>query len=128
MRKLVVSVQNGLLAESISRILEESGEFQIYRSVVGSQNSLSMDCITYGAEIVLMEVAHGLGLSLQIRLDETKQIKGANPGCKVVLLCDENTAPDLAWEVVLAKKDGLVDGFFYSSITGSYLVASLASL
>ena len=128
MRKMVVSVQDGLLAESISRMLEESGEFQIYRSVVGNQNSLIMDCITYGAEIVLMEVAHGLGLSLQIRLSETKQIKDANPGCKVVLLCDENTAPDLAWEVVLAKKDGLIDGFFYSSVTGSYLVASLASL
>ena len=75
-----------------------------------------------------MEVAHGLGLSLQSRLEETKQIKNANPRCKVVLLCDENTAPDLAWEVVLAKKDGLVDGFFYSSVTGSYLVAALASL
>ena len=117
-----------LLAESISRMLKESGEFQIYRSVVGNQSSLAMDCITYGAEVVLMEVAHGLGLSLQIRLDETKQIKSTNPGCKVVLLCDENTSPDLAWEVVLAKKDGLVDGFFYSSVTGSYLVAALASM
>ena len=44
MRKIVVSVQNGLLAESISRMLEESSEFLIYRSVVGSQNSLAVDC------------------------------------------------------------------------------------
>ena len=128
MRKIVVSVQNGLLAESITRMLEESSEFLIYRSVVRSGNSLPVDCAMYGAEIVLMEVSLGRGLSLQSRLEETRQIKQAIPGCKVVMLCDENTAPDLAWEVVLAKKDGFIDGFFYSSITGSYLVASLASL
>ena len=128
MRKIVVSVQNGLLAESITRMLEESSEFLIYRSVVGSRNSLAVDCTMYGAEIVLMEVSLCRGLSLQSRLEETKQIKHANPACKVVLLCDENTSPDLAREVALSKKNGLVDGFFYSSVTGTYLVAALASL
>ena len=128
MKRIVVSMQNGLLAESIMRILEESNEFLIYRSVIGSRNSLAADCAMYGAEIVLMEASLGLGSSLQSRLAETKQIKTANPVCKVVVLCDENTAPDLAREVVLAKKDGLVDGFLYSSVTGSYLVAALASL
>ena len=128
MRKIVVSVQNGLLAESITRMLEESGEFLIYRSVVGSRNSLAVDCAMYGAEIVLMEVSLGRGLSLQSRLEETRQIKSTNPDCKIVLLCDENTSPDLAREVALVKKNGLVDGFFYSSVTGAYLVAALASL
>ena len=128
MRKIVVSVQNGLLAESISRMLEESSEFLIYRSVAGSRNSLAIDCAMYEAEIILMEVSPGRGLSLQTRLEETKQIKGTNPGCKVVLLCDENTSPELAREVALAKKDGCVDAFFYSSVTGSYLVAALAAL
>lgn len=128
MRKIVVSMQNGLLAESISRMLEESSEFLIYRSVVGRRNSLVMDCVMYGAEIVLMEVSPGHGLSLQTRLEETKQIKSANPGCKIVLLCDENTSPDLARGVALAKKDGHVDAFFYSSVTGSYMVTALAAL
>ena len=128
MRKIVVSVQNGLLAESITRMLEESSEFLIYRSVVGSRNSLAVDCAMYGAEIVLMEVSPGRGLSLQARMEEIRQIKSANTGCKVALLCDENTSPDLAREVALAKKDGRVDAFFYSSVTGSYLVAALAAL
>jgi DNA-binding NarL/FixJ family response regulator len=95
---------------------------------VGGQNNLAVDCAMYEAEIVLMEVSLGRGLSLQSRLEETKQIRRTNSGCKIVLLCDENTAPDLAREVALSKKDGLVDGFFYSSVTGAYLVAALASL
>ena len=112
MRKIVVSVQNGLLAESISRMLEESREFSIYRSAVGSRSTLAKDCVMYGAEIVLMEVSPGRGLSLQARMEEIRQIKSANTGCKVAL----------------AKKDGRVDAFFYSSVTGSYLVAALAAL
>lgn len=128
MRKIIVSVQNGLLAESISRMLEESGEFLLYRSVVGGCNSLHLDCTMYSAEIVLMEVSLGRGLSLQTRLEEAKQIRSTNPDCKIMLLCDENTAPGLAREVAMAKKDGCVDGFFYSSVTGSYLVATLAAL
>ncbi len=128
MRKIIVSVQNGLLAESISRLLEESGEFLLYRSVAGSRNSLIMDCTMYDAEIVLMEVSLGNGLSLPARLEEAKQIRTSNPECKIILLCDENTAPDLAREVAMAKKDGCIDGFFYSSVTGRYLVAALAAL
>ena len=128
MRKIVVSVQNGLLAETISRMLEESGEFRIYRSAIGGRSSLAADCTTHAAETVLMEVSFGSGMTLRDRLEETRQIKAADPNCKVALLCDENTAPDLAREVALAKKDGCVDTFFHTSVTGSYLVAALAAL
>jgi len=128
MRKIVVSVQNGLLAEFITRILEESFEFSIYRSVAGSRNSLAADCAMHEAEIVLMEVSPSPDMSLPIRLAETEQIKSANPACRIVLLCDENTSPALAREVVLARKDGRIDAFLYSSVTGSYLVATLAAL
>lgn len=50
------------------------------------------------------------------------------PPCKLVMLCDENSAPDIAREVANAKKDGLIDAFFYSSVTEKYLTAALASL
>ena len=44
------------------------------------------------------------------------------------MLCDENSAPEIAREVANAKKDGLIDAFFYSSVTEKYLTAVLASL
>jgi hypothetical protein len=50
------------------------------------------------------------------------------PNCKIVLLCDENSAPDIAREVMIAKKDGLIDAFFYSSVTAKYLIAALSAL
>jgi hypothetical protein len=50
------------------------------------------------------------------------------PNCKAVLLCDENTSPQIAKELIEAKKEGKIDAFYYSSITGKYLIAALYAL
>lgn len=128
MKRIVISVHNGLLAESISRIMGESGEFWIYRSVAGNRNNLMADCAIHRADILLAEVSFLKGLGLKDRLEEARQIRKAQPDCKIALLCDENTVPELAREVAQAKKNGQIDAFFYSSVTGSYLVAALAAL
>jgi hypothetical protein len=75
-----------------------------------------------------MEVSYAPGSSIETRLAEGKQLRQLVPGCKTVLLCDENVSPDIAKEVVAAKKSGLIDAFYYSSITGKYLVAALYAL
>ena len=62
------------------------------------------------------------------RLNEGKQIRQLVPGCKIVLLCDENVSPDIAADVVAAKREGRIDAFYYSSVTGKYLVAALYAL
>jgi hypothetical protein len=50
------------------------------------------------------------------------------PNCRAVLLCDENTSPQIAKELIEAKKEGKIDAFYYSSITGKYLIAALYAL
>ena len=39
-----------------------------------------------------------------------------------------NVSPEIAKEVVAAKKSGQIDAFYDSSITGKYLVAALYAL
>ena len=51
-----------------------------------------------------------------------------NPDCKVVLLCDENSSPELAERVKTARYKGLIDTFFYVSVSLSYLKDVLESL
>ena len=75
-----------------------------------------------------MEVTQAVHTTLEARLNEGKQIRQLVPGCKIVLLCDENVSPEIANEVVAAKKSGQIDAFYYSSITGKYLVAALYAL
>ena len=130
MRKIVVSIQNCLLAEAISQMMLESGEFQPVRvAAAGTRKSdLAYQCRALEAELLIAEVAYTAGTTIDARLTEAKEIREVLPNCKIVLLCDENSAPELAREVMLAKRDGRIDGFFYSSVTAKYLLAALLSL
>ena len=128
MRKIVVSIQNGLLAEALTQLLSASGEFEPYRTAVDKNKRAVAACVACNADLVLMEVTHTAHTALEARLHEGEQIRQLVPGCKIVLLCDENVSPEIAKEVVAAKKSGQINAFYYSSITGKYLVAALYAL
>jgi len=129
MKRIVVSIQNGLLAEAITTMLRDSGEFEPFRVPVGNKKSdIGENCEMFSAEILIAEVSYAAGTTVDVRLKEAKEIRERVPACKIVLLCDENSAPDIAREVTLAKKDRLIDSFFYSSVTAKYLLAALISL
>ena len=126
MVKILVSMQNGLLAEAMTAMLRQSGEFEPFLIPVGNKNSnIASECAMLDIQMALLEVSYANGTTLETRLSEVKQIRSAMPACKIVLLCDENSAPNIARNVMLAKKDGLIDGFFYSSVTARYLLAAL---
>ena len=128
MRKIVVGIQNGLLGEAVTSLLQLSGEFEPYRAAVDNNKRTVSACVACHADLVLMEVTHTAHANLEGRLLEGEQIRQLVPGCKIVLLCDENVSPDIAREVVAAKKSGRIDAFYYSSVTGKYLVAALYAL
>lgn len=129
MEKIVLSIQNGLLSEAIFQMLTESGEFEPFRSVSGGKkNDVATSCVMMDADILLSEVSYASGTTLKVRLQEAKEVRERLPKCKIVFLCDENATPDIAREIMLAKKDGKINAFFYSSVTAKYLLAALASL
>ena len=128
MRKIAINVHNGLLAECIHRVLTESGEFQSYQIPPEKRSGLVTECKQFGAEILLLEATTFLPRTPMTRLDDVRRFRKENPECKIALLCDENVVPDVAREAVAAKKDGVIDVFFYTSVASSYLVAALAAL
>ena len=129
MKKIVVSIGNGLLAEAITQMLTDSGEFQPFLlPVVTKKNDIVDQCEMLSAETLIAEVSYANGTTIGARIAEVKELRKKLPNCKIVLLCDENSAPDIAREVMNAKKDGLIDTFFYSSVTTKYLLAALYSL
>ena len=127
-RKIVLSIQNGLLGEALTSLLQLSGEFEPYRAAVDKNKRTVSACVASNADLVLMEVTHTAYANLEGRLLEGEQIRQVVPGCKIVVLCDEYVSPDIAREVVAAKKSGRIDAFYYSSVTGKYLVAALYAL
>ncbi|MDO5124685.1 MAG: hypothetical protein Q4D44_08500 [Eubacteriales bacterium] len=129
MKNIVVCIGNGLICEAIIKMLKISGEFKPFRLLIQKKSNIANDCEALSADILLIDVSYAFGTTIETRLNEAKQVREKASSCKIVMLCDENSAPEIAREVANAKKDGLIDAFFYSSsVTEKYLTAVLASL
>ena len=119
MKTVLTGICNGLMAESIRHILEESGEFRVFSIREGVDSP---------EDIILLEVAYNPGFTMDERMAAVKSIRSRNPNARILLLCDENSTPELARKVALAKRDGEIDDFIYSSVSESYLTAMLESI
>ena len=128
MRKIAIHVHNGLLAECIHRVLNESGKFQSYRIPMEKRIELVTVCRQFGAEILLLEATTLFSKAPMTRMDDIRRFRKENPACKIALLCDENTVPNIAREAAAAKEDGVIDVFLYTSVASSDLAAVLAAL
>ena len=128
MKNIVVCIGNGLLSEAIIRMLKNSGEFKPFRVLIQKNSNIANDCEALSADILLLDVSYASGTTMETRLKEVKQVREKIPPCKLVMLCDENSAPDIAREVANAKKDGLVYAFRFTSATESYLAAVVDSI
>ena len=80
------------------------------------------------ADVLLMEAGCLEAYTLERRLKLIECVRRALPGCKFVLLCDENSDPELARLVMIARQDRLIDAFLYASVTPAYLTAALDAL
>ena len=127
MKRIVLSICNSLMALSISHSLKKTGDFQI-SSLHSGCRGIAEECAEVSADILLMEAAFNAGATLVDCLREVRNLRETCPKCKVILLCDENSAPEVARKVVQAKKDGLIDDFVYSSVSESYLTAMLYAI
>lgn len=127
MKKVVLNICNSLMAMSITRCLARTGDFQVC-SLLPSCIEIAKECADVSADVLLMEATFNIGTTLDDCLQEAKSLRAICPECRVILLCDENSAPEVARRVALAKKDGLIDDFVYSSVSESYLTAMLYAL
>lgn len=111
MKTVVIAFQNRLMAQSVAHTLNAAGCFHVHMVDFDSINL----CQSISADVLLLE-ATGQAFKPRPAFDW---------GCKIVVMCDENSAPEEARRVVQAKKDGLIDDFVYSSVGESYLTALL---
>lgn len=122
MKNIVVSMQNTLLSEAIAHALTETREFRVEQILPGRTGDALSLCAAMPADILLMEVSRLSAYTLESRLS------AKIPGCKFALLCDENSDPELARQVVCARQDRRIDAFLYASVTPAYLVAAMDAL
>ena len=127
MRRVVVDMQNALFADAIATALRNfDSDFEVYQSE--SPAKTTDMCVFTEANILIMEVTAYIPWKLEERMKIRDEVKAQNPGCRIVLVVDENTEKKLADKVRQAKKDGLIDNFIYGSVSSTYLSAVIDAL
>lgn len=127
MRRVVVDMQNSLFADAIARALRDfDSDFDVCCSE-GPEKTSDM-CDYTLAQILIMEVTNYSPRRFEERMKLRDIVRARHPDCKIVFVVDENTEKKLAEKVRLAKKDGLIDNFIYSSVSASYLSAVIDTL
>ena len=127
MRRVVVDMQNALFADAIATALRNfDPSFEVHQSE--SPAKTTDMCVFTEANILIMEVTAYTPWKLEERMKIRDEVKAQNPGCRIVLVVDENTEKKLADKVRQAKKDGLIDNFIYGSVSSTYLSAVIDAL
>ncbi len=127
MRRIVLDMKNGLLAEAVTQSLSGCDmDFLIYRSPK-PEETLAL-CRTCRANVLVMEVIRQGLWKLSERLRLCSAVRRLGWACKVLLLVDESTDELLASEVRQTVKDQLADGFIYASISPTYLAGVIDTL
>lgn len=127
MRRIVLDLQCTMFADAISQTLERSDpDFSVLRA--RSPEATVPLCGACRADAVILEVTGYAPWRLADRLELCAGIRAQCPGCKVLLLVDENADRALARQVLQAKKDGRIDNFIYASVSPAYLAAVLDAL
>ena len=127
MRRIVLDMKNGLLAEAVTQSLSGCDmDFLIYRSPK-PEETLAL-CRTCRANVLVMEVIRQGIWKLSERLRLCSAVRRLGWACKVLLLVDESTDELLASEVRQTVKDQLADGFIYASVSPTYLAGVIDTL
>lgn len=127
MRRIVLDMKNGLLAEAVTQSLSGCDmDFLIYRSPKPEETLVL--CRTCRANVLVMEVIRQGLWKLSERLRLCSAVRRLGWACKVLLLVDESTDELLASEVRQTVKDQLADGFIYASVSPTYLAGVIDTL
>ena len=127
MKKIVVDMQNFLFDHSIPAALKNSNyEIDVARAAT-PQATVEL-CRVYKPFVLVMEVTAYTPWLLSERLKLRDEVKAVCPDCKIALIVDSNTEKQAAKDICDAKKNGIIDQFFYGSMTAEYLMDQIYAM
>ena len=127
MNKIVVDMQNFLFGDSVAAAFKNS-DYDIDVVRAESPKDTVELCQVYKPFLLVMEVTGYTPWMLCERLKLRDEVKAVRPECKIALIVDSNTEKQAAKDVRDAKKNGLIDQFFYSSMTAEYLMDQIYAM
>lgn len=127
MQKIVVDMQNYLFADSVAAAFKNSDyDIDVVRAE-SPMNTVEL-CRLYKPFVLIMEVTGYTPWLLCERLKLRDKVKMVCPECKIALIVDSNSEKQAARDIRDAKKNGLIDQFFYGSMTAEYLMDQIYAM
>ena len=127
MKKIVVDLQNYLFADSIAVAFRNSNyDIDVVRAET-PQDTVEL-CRVYKPFALVMEVTAYTPWLLCERMKLRDEVKATCPDCKIALIVDSNTEKQAAKDIRDAKKNGIIDQFFYGSMTAEYLMDQIYAM
>ena len=118
-----------LCRKVIANLLVEAVEKRSNMTVFAEYNykNVRAAAMTLKPDIALAEIPQCRGTPALDTLDICAEIKSESPGCKIMLLCPENSEESISVCVKAKQKAQIEDFLFYDSST-NYLVSKLESM
>ena len=127
MKKIVVDMQNFLFGDSIATAFRNSDyDISVVRAE-SPQDTVEL-CQVYKPFVLVMEVTAYTPWLLCERMKLRDEVKATCPDCKIALIVDSNTEKQAAKDIRDAKKNGIIDQFFYGSMTAEYLMDQIYAM
>ena len=127
MQKIVVDMQNYLFADSVAAAFKNSDyDIDVVRAE-SPMNTVEL-CRLYKPFVLIMEVKGYTPWLLCERMKLRDKVKTVCPECKIALIVDSNSEKQAARDIRDAKKNGLIDQFFYGSMTAEYLMDQIYAM
>lgn len=127
MKKIVVDLQNYLFADSIAVAFRNSNyDIDVVRAET-PQDTVEL-CRVYKPFVLVMEVTAYTPWLLCERMKLRDEVKATCPDCKIALIVDSNTEKQAAKDIRDAKKNGIIDQFFYGSMSAEYLMDQIYAM
>ena len=127
MKKIVVDMQNYLFGDTIATAFRNS-DYDIYAVRTESPKDTVELCRVYKPFVLVMEVSGYTPWMLCERLKLRDEVKSVCPDCKIALIVDSNTEKQAAKDIRDAKKNGIIDQFFYGSMSAEYLMDQIYAM
>ena len=127
MRKIVVDMQNFLFADSVATAFKKS-DYEIDVVRTESPKDTVELCKLYKPFVLIMEVTGYTPWKLCERMKLRDEVKRVCPDCKIAFIVDSNKEKKAAKDIRDAKKNGLIDQFFYGSMTAEYLMDQIYAM
>jgi len=127
MQKIVVDMQNYLFADSVAAAFKNSDyDIDVVRAE-SPMNTVEL-CRLYKPFVLIMEVTGYTPWLLCERMKLRDKVKTVCPECKIAFIVDSNSEKQAARDIRDAKKNGLIDQFFYGSMTAEYLMDQIYAM